>query len=111
MYLRLLKKKVLGVVLATEHDVQYYTLDRTRWYSRSCLKRGAWLRATSTPQAIPVHALYWSRLLARAVLCRHSGIEMSRGTHGRVMSLVISLKPQEAGRGRPAQVRGPAPHS
>jgi hypothetical protein len=35
VYLRLLKKKVLTVVLNTEHDVDYYPLDRTRWHSRS----------------------------------------------------------------------------
>ncbi len=35
IYLRLLKKKVITVVLNTEHDVQYYPLDSTRWYSRS----------------------------------------------------------------------------
>jgi hypothetical protein len=35
VYLRLLKKKVITVVLNTEHDVQYYRLDDLRWYSRS----------------------------------------------------------------------------
>ena len=35
IYLRLLKKKVVTVVLNTEHDVQYFPLDRTRWHSRS----------------------------------------------------------------------------
>ncbi len=35
VHLRVLKKKVLTVVLNTEHDVQYYALDKTRWYSRS----------------------------------------------------------------------------
>lgn len=35
IYLRLLKKKVLTVVLNTEHDVTYYPLDATRCYSRS----------------------------------------------------------------------------
>jgi hypothetical protein len=33
--LRLLKKKVLTVVLETEHEVTYYPLDDTRWHSRS----------------------------------------------------------------------------
>ena len=33
--LRLLKKKVVTVVLNTEHDVHYAQLDDTRWYSRS----------------------------------------------------------------------------
>jgi hypothetical protein len=35
IYLRLLKKKVITVVLNTEHDVQYFRLDRTRSHSRS----------------------------------------------------------------------------
>ncbi len=35
IYLRLLKKKILTVVLNSEHDVQYYPVDATRWHSRS----------------------------------------------------------------------------
>ncbi len=35
IYLRLLKKKVITVVLDTEHEVQYRSLDRTRWVCRS----------------------------------------------------------------------------
>ncbi len=35
VYLRLKKKKVLTVVLNTEHDVHYVRLDRERWQSRS----------------------------------------------------------------------------
>jgi hypothetical protein len=35
IYLRLMKKKVLTVVLNTEHDVRYYRLDDRRWHSRS----------------------------------------------------------------------------
>jgi hypothetical protein len=35
VYLRLLKKKLITVVLNTEHDVQDFPLDRTRLYSRS----------------------------------------------------------------------------
>ena len=35
VYLRLKKKKVLTVVLNTEHDVHYIRLDRERWRSRS----------------------------------------------------------------------------
>jgi hypothetical protein len=33
--LRLLKKKVITVVLNTEHDVHYYPVNDKRWYSRS----------------------------------------------------------------------------
>ena len=35
VYLQLRKKKVLTVVLNTEHDVHYIRLDRERWRSRS----------------------------------------------------------------------------
>ena len=35
IYLRLLKKKVITVVLDTEHEVQYTPVDRTRWRSVS----------------------------------------------------------------------------
>ena len=35
IYLRLLKKKVITVVLASEHDVKYTPLDKTRWRSVS----------------------------------------------------------------------------
>jgi hypothetical protein len=35
IYLRLLKKKVITVVLATEHEVKYIPLDSTRWRSVS----------------------------------------------------------------------------
>jgi hypothetical protein len=34
-YLRLKKKKVITVILATELDVTYYKVDETRWHSRS----------------------------------------------------------------------------
>jgi hypothetical protein len=35
IYLRLLKKKIMTVVLDTDHDVHYRCLDRTRWTCRS----------------------------------------------------------------------------
>ena len=35
IYLRLLKKKVITVVLNSEHDVKYTQLDKTRWRSVS----------------------------------------------------------------------------
>ncbi len=35
IYLRLMKKKVITVVLNTEHEVHYTPVDLTRWYSRS----------------------------------------------------------------------------
>lgn len=41
IYLRLLKKKVLTVILNTEHEVTYYPLDATRWHSRSYSTRVA----------------------------------------------------------------------
>ncbi len=39
IYLRLMKKKVITVVLNTEHEVHYTELDATRWYSRSYTTR------------------------------------------------------------------------
>jgi len=41
IYLRLLKKKILTVVLDTEHDVHYGSLSRTRWICRSFTTRVA----------------------------------------------------------------------
>lgn len=35
IYLRLMKKKVITVVLNTEHEVHYHELDAARWHSRS----------------------------------------------------------------------------
>lgn len=35
IHLRLLKKKVITVVLNTEHDARFFPLDATRWHSRS----------------------------------------------------------------------------
>ena len=39
IYLRLLKKKIITVVLDTEHEVHYRPLDRTRWVCRSYTTR------------------------------------------------------------------------
>jgi hypothetical protein len=39
IYLRLLKKKIVTVVLDTDHDVHYHSLDRTRWTCRSYTTR------------------------------------------------------------------------
>ena len=39
IYLRLLKKKIISVVLDTEHRVHYRLLDRTRWVCRSYTTR------------------------------------------------------------------------
>ena len=39
IYLRLLKKKILTVVLDTDHDVHYRALDRTRWLCQSYTTR------------------------------------------------------------------------
>jgi len=35
VYMRLLKKKVITVVLDTEHEVRYFAVDKNRWRSRS----------------------------------------------------------------------------
>ena len=39
IYLRLLKKKVITVVLDTDHQVHYLPLEATRWLCRSCTTR------------------------------------------------------------------------
>jgi len=39
IYLRLLKKKILTVVLDTDHDVHYRAVDRTRWVCQSYTTR------------------------------------------------------------------------
>jgi len=39
IYLRLLKKKIITVVLDTDHDVHYSSVDRTRWFCRSYTTR------------------------------------------------------------------------
>jgi hypothetical protein len=39
IYLRLLKKKIITVVLDSEHDVHYRPVDRTRWVCRSYTTR------------------------------------------------------------------------
>jgi hypothetical protein len=39
IHLRLLKKKIVTVVLDTDHDVHYSALDSTRWYCRSYTTR------------------------------------------------------------------------
>jgi hypothetical protein len=39
IYLRLLKKKIITVVLDTDHEVHYRAIDRTRWVCRSCTTR------------------------------------------------------------------------
>jgi hypothetical protein len=55
IYLRLLKKKVLTVVLDTDHDVTYRPLDRTRWTCRTCTTRIAEVEdaGTSKEKVLP----------------------------------------------------------
>jgi hypothetical protein len=50
IYLRLLKKKILTVVLDTDHDVQYRALDRKRWTCRSYTTRIAEVENAGTPK-------------------------------------------------------------
>ncbi len=49
IYMRLLKKKILTVVLNTEHEVRYFPLDRTRCHSRSYSTRIAEVRNPGKP--------------------------------------------------------------
>jgi hypothetical protein len=49
IYYRLRKKKVITVTLNTNHDVRYFPLDSTRWYSRSYSTRIAEVANADTP--------------------------------------------------------------
>ena len=50
VYLRLLKKKILTVVLDTDHDVHYRPVDQRRWICRSHTTRIAEVEGAGTPQ-------------------------------------------------------------
>jgi len=50
IYLRLLKKKVITVILDTDHDVQYHSIDRTRWTCRSQTTRIAEVENAGSPK-------------------------------------------------------------
>jgi hypothetical protein len=50
IYLRLLKKKIITVVLDTDHEVQYQSLDRSRWTCRSNTTRIAEVQEAGTPK-------------------------------------------------------------
>jgi len=50
IFLRLLKKKVITVVLDTDHDVHYASLDEKRWSCRSYTTRIAEVEDAGTPQ-------------------------------------------------------------
>jgi hypothetical protein len=50
IYLRLLKKKILTVVLDTDHDVQYRCVDGARWLCRSYTTRIAEVENAGTPK-------------------------------------------------------------
>jgi len=50
IYMRLLKKKIITVVLDTDHDVHYACVDPTRWSLRSYTTRIAEVEDAGTPQ-------------------------------------------------------------
>ena len=50
IYLRLLKKKVITVVLSSEHDVKYTRLDKTRWRSVSRTTKIAEVEKAGKPE-------------------------------------------------------------
>ncbi|MFZ0136613.1 MAG: hypothetical protein WAK89_06125 [Candidatus Sulfotelmatobacter sp.] len=50
IYLRLLKKKLLTVVLDTDHEVHYSSLSRMRWICRSYTTRVAEVEGEGTPR-------------------------------------------------------------
>jgi hypothetical protein len=49
IYLRLLKKKILTVVLDTDHDVHYRRIERARWVCQSCTTRIAEVENAGQP--------------------------------------------------------------
>jgi hypothetical protein len=50
VHLRLLKKKIITVVLDTDHDVKYLSLDRSRWLCHSYTSRIAEVQDAGTPK-------------------------------------------------------------
>jgi hypothetical protein len=50
IYLRLLKKKIITVVLDTDHEVHYVSLDRSRWMCRSYTTRIAEVESAGSPK-------------------------------------------------------------
>ncbi len=50
IFLRLLKKKIITVVLDTEHDVHYSLVDEKRWFCRSHTTRIAEVEEAGTPK-------------------------------------------------------------
>lgn len=65
LYMRLKKKKVITVVLDTEHDAQFFPLDETRWHSRSRTTKIAEVQNPGTPEErdLPIgggHGFMWN---------------------------------------------------
>ncbi len=60
IYLRLLKKKIITVVLDTDHDVHYLSVDDTRWFCRSYTTRIAEVEdpGTAREKALPPDSGY-----------------------------------------------------
>jgi hypothetical protein len=50
IYLRLHKKKIITVVLDTDHEVHYRCVDKTRWLCRSCTTRVCEVQDAGTPK-------------------------------------------------------------
>ncbi len=50
IFLRLLKKKIITVVLDTDHDVHYSSVDEKRWFCRSFTTRIAEVEDAGTPK-------------------------------------------------------------
>lgn len=56
VYLRLLKKKIITVVLDTDHEVHYSAVDQTRWVCRSYTTRIAEVENAGKPDERVLHA-------------------------------------------------------
>jgi hypothetical protein len=64
IYLRLLKKKIMTVVLDTDHEVHYRALDPARWLCSSCTTRIAEVENAGSPKEIVLppdtgHGFLW----------------------------------------------------
>ena len=111
IYLRLLKKKILTVVLDTDHDVQYRSIDAARWLCRSFTTRIAEVENAGTPkeQVLPPDTgygflwrlySYW-RFQERdgGVYCECRAVSLSRDVPlglGWIIDPIIQKLPRES---------------
>jgi hypothetical protein len=102
VYLRLLKKKVITVVLNTEHKVTYFPLDATRQHSRSYSTKIAEVQDAGEPgeHELPAgrdHGFLWRLYSYWRFLERDGGVyvecEAVSLTRGVPMGLGLIIRP------------------